>query len=130
MSHTKCFFTPALQPSDACSVCAATEFQGNIAILHFSSLIYFAEKLYEVEHPHYVKQVEAVSCVLEGEMGFWISKKWYKGNSFVIYNYPPFDLTYFQIGDYSDLECTSHIRTIRPPIHQNITIISIANMEV
>ena len=52
---------------------------------HFSSLIFFAEKLYEVEHPHYVKQVEAVACVLEGEMGFWISKKWYKGNSFVIY---------------------------------------------
>jgi hypothetical protein len=96
---------------------------------HFSSLKLFAEKLYEVEHPHYVKQVEAVSCVLEGEMGYWISKKWYKGKTFVK-KLSPFDLTYFQIGDYSDLECTSHIRTIHPPIHQNFTIISIANMEV
>jgi hypothetical protein len=39
----------------------------------------FAERLYQVEHPRYVKLIDEVCNVAEGESGYWISKKWYKG---------------------------------------------------
>jgi hypothetical protein len=45
-----------------------------------------AERLYQVEHPRYVKLVDEVCNVAEGESGYWISKKWYKGIETTIFN--------------------------------------------
>jgi ubiquitin carboxyl-terminal hydrolase 48 len=46
----------------------------------------FAERLYQVEHPRFVKLVDEVCNVAEGESGYWISKKWYKGIEFIMFN--------------------------------------------
>lgn len=41
----------------------------------------FTEMLYHKEHPRHVKEVDDIGNVGEGEFGYWISKKWYKGQS-------------------------------------------------
>lgn len=42
----------------------------------------FTEILYHKEHPRHVKEVDDIANVGEGEFGYWISKKWYKGKCF------------------------------------------------
>lgn len=37
------------------------------------------EKLYDIEHPRIVKRLDECNLCHEGEMGYWISKKWLKG---------------------------------------------------
>jgi hypothetical protein len=37
------------------------------------------EKLYEIEHPRYAKQFDDISLVPEDELGYWVSKRWCRG---------------------------------------------------
>ena len=51
------------------------------AHFHFDASRCFptSEKLYEIEHPRYVKQFDDISLVPEDELGYWISKRWCRG---------------------------------------------------
>jgi hypothetical protein len=82
---TGCNYESPPSAEDVCQDCVLLEFQGiRRCSLSTSSLPYYCLKgrLYNLEHPKLVKEFDEVSELKGDARGYWISKKWLKGQRY------------------------------------------------